>query len=81
MKGSTKRSKLPIEVVNAERKAKIDKLNDAQDVKILSDEHGVRIVSGNVWIGISPLNARKISALLLVSATDSENKKKDKDAK
>ena len=81
MKGSTKRSKLPIEVVNAERKAKIDKLNDAQDVTTISDANGVRIVSGNIWIGISPLKARELSALLLVSATDSENKKKDKDAK
>lgn len=81
MKGSaSKRSKLPIESVNAERKAKIDKLNDARDVVVISDSNGVRITFNNGlhWVGLSPNNARQISAYLLVAATNSEKKKKDK---
>lgn len=81
MKGSTnKRSKLPVEAINAERKAKIDKRNDAQDVVVISDSNGVRITfnGGLDWVGISPVVARRISRDLLTAATDSEKKKKDK---
>ena len=84
MKGSTnKKSKLPIETVNIKKQAKIDKKNGADDVAVVEDENGVRITfnGGVSWVGIRPVMARKISADLLRSATNSEKLKKDKLAK
>lgn len=78
MKGSTnKHSKLPLDVFNSDKQAKIDKVHNS-DVTISEDSNGVRITSGGSWIGISPASARLLSASLLISADKADKLKSEK---
>jgi len=74
---SNKNSKLPIDQVNSGIQAKIDKAHNA-DAIVSEDSNGVRITSDGLWIGISPANARLISASLLISADKADKLKAGK---
>ena len=75
MKASTnKRSKLPLDILNSGKQAKIDKAHNTE-VSVIEDANGVRILFNGSWIGISSAVARVLSVSLLISADKADKLK------